>query len=130
MSDFISKRELYHKLGEAYQKGYLSWGANEIIKDIIGECDSVENKGEWIYDKSIYNWRCSECGETPPPTGYVGKAEFMATHFKFCNYCGADMRKAEKPETCKGCLEPCIMYEPDMRACKKKVTERGETDGK
>ena len=39
MSDFISKRELYHKLGEAYQKGYLSWGANEVIKDIIGECD-------------------------------------------------------------------------------------------
>ena len=34
--------------------------------------------------------------------------------------------KAKKPETCKGCLEPCIMYEPDMRACKKKVTERGE----
>ena len=34
--------------------------------------------------------------------------------------------KTEKPETCKGCLEPCIMYEPDMRACKKKVTERGE----
>ena len=34
--------------------------------------------------------------------------------------------KPEKPETCKGCLEPCIMYEPDMRACKKKVTERGE----
>ncbi len=32
--------------------------------------------------------------------------------------------KAEKTETCKGCLEPCIMYEPDMRACKKKVTER------
>ena len=29
-----------------------------------------------------------------------------------------------KVETCKGCLEPCIMYEPDMRACKKKVTER------
>jgi len=36
--------------------------------------------------------------------------------------------KAEKPETCKGCLEPCIMYEPDMRACKKKVTERGKAD--
>lgn len=31
--------------------------------------------------------------------------------------------KAEKPETCKGCLEPCIMYEPNMRACKKKVRE-------
>ena len=48
MSDLISKKELYHKLGERYQKGYLSWGANEIIKDLIGECDSVENKGEWI----------------------------------------------------------------------------------
>lgn len=34
--------------------------------------------------------------------------------------------KAELPETCKGCLEPCIMYEPDMRGCKKKVIERGE----
>ena len=33
--------------------------------------------------------------------------------------------KAESPETCKGCLEPCIMYEPDMRGCKKKVTEKG-----
>lgn len=48
MSDLISKRELYHKLGEAYNQGVLTWGANEVIKDIIGECDSVENKGEWI----------------------------------------------------------------------------------
>lgn len=48
MSDLISKRELYYKLGEAYNKGYLNWGANEIIKDIIGECHSVENNGGWI----------------------------------------------------------------------------------
>lgn len=48
MSDFISKRELYRKLGEVYNKGFLPWGANEIFKDIIGECDSVEIKGEWI----------------------------------------------------------------------------------
>jgi len=34
--------------------------------------------------------------------------------------------KAKKTETCKGCLEPCIMYEPDMRACKEKVTESEE----
>lgn len=70
---------------------------NDILYDLVAENEDLEeqierNKGEWIYDKSIYNWRCSECGETPPPTGYVGKAEFMATHFKFCNYCGADMR--------------------------------------
>jgi hypothetical protein len=48
MSDLISKRELYYKISETYKKGRLSWGANEIFKDIIGECDSVENKGEWI----------------------------------------------------------------------------------
>lgn len=51
-----------------------------------------KNKGEWIYDKGIHNWRCSKCGQTPPPTGYVGMVDFMATHFKFCNHCGADMR--------------------------------------
>ncbi len=56
--------------------------------------NSAENKGEWIYDKNIDNWRCSKCGQTPPPTGYVGKADFMATHFKFCPNCGADMRGA------------------------------------
>lgn len=50
------------------------------------------NKGEWIYDKGIENWRCSRCGQTPPPTGYVGKADFMATYFKICPNCGADMR--------------------------------------
>lgn len=48
MSDFISKRELYHKLGEAYNAGLLTWGANEIVKDIIGECLSFGNKGKWI----------------------------------------------------------------------------------
>ncbi len=51
-----------------------------------------ENKEKWIYDKGINNWRCSKCGQTPPPTGYVGNADFMATYFKFCNHCGADMR--------------------------------------
>ncbi len=55
--------------------------------------DSSEIKGEWIYDKGINNWRCSKCGQTPPPTGYVGKADFMATHYKFCPNCGADMRE-------------------------------------
>lgn len=47
--------------------------------------DSAENKG-------IHNWRCSICGQTLPAMGYVGKADFMATHFKFCPNCGADMR--------------------------------------
>lgn len=94
MSDLISRQtaidafeRFIHELGikdEPYNYGEMALSAQNV--------PSVENKGEWIYDKSIYNWRCSECGETPPPTGYVGKAEFMATYFKFCNYCGADMR--------------------------------------
>ena len=45
MSDLISRKELYRKLGEVHYKGLLSWGANEIIKDIIGECDSYD---KWI----------------------------------------------------------------------------------
>lgn len=55
MSDLISKRELYHKLGEAYNKGFFSWGVNEVIKDIIGECDSVENKGDLISRQAVLN---------------------------------------------------------------------------
>ena len=53
MSDLISKRELYYKISEAYKKGHLSWGANEIFKDIIGECDSVENKGDLISRQAV-----------------------------------------------------------------------------
>lgn len=53
MSDLISKRELYHKLGEVYYKGYLSWGVNEIVKELIGECDSVENKGDLISRQAV-----------------------------------------------------------------------------
>lgn len=125
--EFIKKEDTIEYLNDLFGEMYhVSFGNVLQSLDSLQTYsfpDSAENKGEWIYDKSIYNWRCSECGETPPPTGYVGKSEFMATHFKFCNYCGADMRKAEKTETCKGCLEPCIMYEPDMRACKKKVRE-------
>lgn len=45
--------------------------------------------GYWIYEN--YNWRCSECNEAPKTLGYVGTADFMAEHFKFCNHCGARM---------------------------------------
>lgn len=47
--------------------------------------------GHWLYDKSIDNWRCSECNETPKTMGYCGSANFMAKHFKFCNHCGVRM---------------------------------------
>ena len=50
-------------------------------------------QGEWIYDERLNNWKCSECGETPKTIGYVGNTDFMKEHFKFCNHCGANMRK-------------------------------------
>lgn len=51
--------------------------------------------GKWIYDKTSQNWRCSECNETQKTLGYVGTADFMAEHFRFCNHCGTEMRDVE-----------------------------------
>jgi hypothetical protein len=51
--------------------------------------------GRWFYDKSIENWRCSECKETPKTMGYCGSANFMVEHFKFCNHCGAKMESED-----------------------------------
>ena len=44
MDKYIKTSELYKKIAKAYNDGCLSWGANEIFKDIIGECASVDNK--------------------------------------------------------------------------------------
>lgn len=52
--------------------------------------------GHWFYDKSIDNWRCSECNETPKTIGYCGSANFMARNFKFCNNCGAKMAEPQE----------------------------------
>lgn len=122
MSDLISKREIYQKLGEAYNKGYLSWSANEIIKDIIGECDSVENKGDLISRQAVLdeiqklNRSHIEVAIATLPS-VENKGEWIKTkdqygtyHFtcskcgndiatksdvwndNFCSECGADMR--------------------------------------
>ena len=64
---------------------------NEKMKDIVVE----RKKGKWIYDKTIQNWRCSECNETPKTLGFVGTADFMVEHFRFCNHCGAEMEGEE-----------------------------------
>ena len=80
-----------------------------------------ENKGEWMLLEECSNsgYYCSRCHKKVVKEGWSETVKKI----KFCPNCGADMRKPKKPETCKGCLEPCIMYEPDMRACKKKVRE-------
>lgn len=54
--------------------------------------------GHWFYDKSIENWRCSECKETPKTMGYCDSANFMTDHFKFCNHCGVKMVEPQESE--------------------------------
>ena len=55
-------------------------------------------KGHWIYDNIVNNWRCDKCGETPKTMGYVGTADFMSEHFRFCNHCGARMFEPQESE--------------------------------
>lgn len=57
-----------------------------------------QKSGKWIYDETLENWRCSKCNETPKTMGYVGTADFMAEHFKFCNHCGAKMFEPQESE--------------------------------
>lgn len=42
MEKYIKTSEFYKKLAEAYNEGLVSWGSNEIVKDIIGECAKYE----------------------------------------------------------------------------------------
>ena len=65
--------------------------------DRCRECGKMR-KGHWIYDETIENWRCSKCNETPKTMGYVGTADFMAEHFKFCNHCGRRMVEPQESE--------------------------------
>lgn len=68
----------------------------ESYMSTIPSVKPIRPKAHWIYDKSIDNWRCSKCGETPKTIGYVGTDTFMAEHFKYCNHCGAEMESEDK----------------------------------
>ncbi len=121
----MTREEAITALGD---RNNLLWGMSKEEKKYYSEALDMailalsENKGEWIYLDECANsgYYCSICHKKLVKDGWSDTVKKI----KFCPNCGADMRKAENPETCKGCLEPCIMYEPDMRACKKKVTER------
>lgn len=87
----------------ALEDGYIS--DDEADEKRLECCPLVETEerwiGKWIYDKTIQNWRCSECDETPKTIGYVGTADFMAEHFRFCNHCGAKMDNATNGDIIK-----------------------------
>jgi len=95
--DAISRQEVIETLKE------LDWRYNGHpggeVYGAIYKLPPVQPKiktGRWIYKK--FNWYCSECNNTPKTLGYVGKAEFMKEHFRFCNHCGAMMLDAVMTE--------------------------------
>lgn len=83
------------KRGNGFE--YLITEALDVVADLCVKQEPFVNPqpkiGHWVYDN--YNWRCSECNETPKTMGYVGTADFMSEHFKFCNHCGAKMESEE-----------------------------------
>jgi hypothetical protein len=127
---------------------------NDILYDLVAENEDLEeqiekNKGEWIpiserlpkiadvyrvtryYPNNVMNpkYLVDACAFDGSDTWYndnrINHERAYADNVIAWQE-NPEPYKPEKTETCKGCLEPCIMYEPDMRGCKKKVTERGE----
>jgi hypothetical protein len=82
--------EWCHDCSEYNQDKHCCPRYNKVIRSAVEEMKQSKT-GHWIYDKRLENWKCSECGRTPKTIGYVGRAEFMREHFKFCNHCGAKM---------------------------------------
>lgn len=144
--DLISRQAVLDELEKwDWQDLYLPIHFKQILDDV----PSVENKGEWI----PVSERLPRIADVYRVTRYYPNNVMNPIYLvDACCFDGFDTwyddnrinherayvdnviawqenpepYKSEKPETCKGCLEPCIMYEPDMRACNKKVTERGE----
>lgn len=67
----------------------LSCPRNELIR-LLG---LKRPKGEWVVEKNQFGdiLHCSVCGARPRRSEYG-----YDLHDKFCNECGADMRKAEE----------------------------------
>lgn len=142
MSDLISREFLQTAIHNFFY-GLNHTPTEEDIQRYIEVAPSVEIKGEWIpvferlpeEEHEVYcqlsdgsnavlyvqdNW-----GQMEWVDGMMGTGTYDVVAWRE----KPEPYKAEKPETCKGCLEPCIMYEPDMRACNKKVREvKNETN--
>lgn len=96
--DLISRAETLTAFADYVGSG-MSMNDYDALWDIVAKMPPVKQEpktGHWIYDN--YNWRCSECNETPKTLGYVGTADFMTEHFKFCNHCGAKMVEPQESE--------------------------------
>lgn len=99
MSSFQFQADMYNSItpneveinkayGNGYQEGHKD-GYDKGYDDAKSKYDRATAK--WIFDKKLYNWKCSRCDKTPKTIGYVGNKYFMQDHFKFCNHCGASI---------------------------------------
>lgn len=86
---------MVHMMGETTGQ-FIDRIAKEI--ESVPSVNSQPKTGHWIYDNIANNWRCDKCGETPKTMGYVGTADFMSEHFRFCNHCGARMIEPQESE--------------------------------
>lgn len=100
--DVVDRKALYEALYENFHDEDAPNNTAEVtlgsIRNFVKDFPSVTPKqrvGRWVYDKTIENWRCSECSETPKTIGYVGTTNFMAEHFRFCNHCGTKMQEVK-----------------------------------
>lgn len=146
MSDLIS-REFLQTAIHKFFNGLTHTPTEEDIQRYIEVAPSVEDEGEpkteWIpvserlpKEENKRYWICTDCGYQCEcrwtNVNHIWPHLTTDWHWHIMDVPQYSKVVAWMPlpepyhETCKGCLEPCIMYEPDMRACKKKVTERGE----
>ena len=96
--DAVSKKDVLSEIIRFSTEEGASVECQQLYCDVnnMPPLTPIRPKGHWIYDKSIANWICSKCGETPKTIGYVGTGAFMAEHFKYCNHCGAEMEGSEE----------------------------------
>lgn len=101
--DSVSRKAVFEAIDDCNSDGlkgiFCSYDDGEKFKGYIKNLSSVTPQpktGHWVYEN--FNWRCSECNETPKTMGYVGTADFMTEHFKFCNHCGAKMINPQESE--------------------------------
>lgn len=92
LSDFICCGDCIsrQKALDCFEQTNTRQGAKYAI-ETLPSVTPQRPKGKWIYNHTIYNWVCSECNNIPRTVGYVGTADFMKGHFKYCNHCGALM---------------------------------------
>jgi hypothetical protein len=89
------KKEFINEFYTALGQGEDSFDVIGTMAKVIDNAPTVEErlKGEWVVEKNKFGdiLHCSICGARPRRSEYG-----YDLHDKFCNECGADMRKAEE----------------------------------